>query len=66
MADIYGCNMVSLLTKDYSVVNIHGGDIGLLNASNNSDIFLYTDDYMYSPIGGSEGYGYIEGLYYLL
>lgn len=64
LADIYGGNMDSLWTFDESVVKIQGGDIDLLAAFNNSDILLYTDDYMYSPVGGSEGYGYIEGLYY--
>ena len=64
LGNIYGGNMASLWTFDEGVVNIHGSDIDVLAAFNDSEIYLYTNDCIYSATGGVENNGYIEGLYY--
>jgi len=65
MANIYGGTTTNLVTADDSVVNLHYCiDIDGLQASDNSIINFYTDDFTFSAEGGKYAYGYIEGTYY--
>ncbi len=72
VTDWYGGQMYELWAKENSIVNIHGGQISSPNGNPGYTLFtdqsiinLYAYDITYTPTGGGQGYGRIEGKYYL-
>ena len=56
--------MDALWTRDDSIVNIYGGDLGILSAADDSSVSLYAYDVIYYPTGGYYDHGWVEGKYF--
>lgn len=65
LINITGGTMDQLWAGDEVIANIYECmDLDILEASENSIMNLYTNDFIYSSTGGTMEQGYIEGFYY--